>query len=189
MQASGFVLAGGASRRMGRDKALLPYLGEPLACILARTVSQVADSVHIIGDPRLYASLGYPVTPDAVASCGPAGGIYTALLQNLAQWNIVVACDMPRVDAALLQNLVQYARRGDGDCIVPLGPHRQPEPLCAIYHVRCLPVLEHAISQKRLRMRDLVAEMHPVLVNGTEPACLVNVNTPADLRQLEEPAG
>src|SRR5271165_5436727 len=112
MRVAGFVLAGGESRRMGRDKALLPYLGEPLAGILARTVSQVADSVHIIGDPSLYACLGYPVTPDAVAPCGPAGGIYTALLQNLAHWNIVVACDMPRVDTALLQKLVQYADAG-----------------------------------------------------------------------------
>jgi len=189
MRVAGFVLAGGESRRMGRDKALLPYLGEPLAAVLARTVLQVADSVQIIGNPSFYASLGYPVTPDAVAPCGPAGGIYTALLQNLAHWNLVVACDMPRVDAALLQKLVQCARDGNGDCIVPLGPDRQPEPLCAIYHVRCLPVLERAISQKRLRMRDLIAEMHPVLVSGNEAACFVNVNTPADLRQLEEPAG
>jgi molybdopterin-guanine dinucleotide biosynthesis protein A len=188
MRFAGFVLAGGESRRMGRDKGLLPYLGEPLAGFLARTVSQVTDSVHIIADPSRYGHLGYPVVPDAVAPCGPAGGIYTALLQNRAEWNLVVACDMPQIDPNVLWALVQHAAMGGGDCIVPLGPDGQPEPLCAIYHSRCLPALKQAISDKRLRMKDLVAEMHPILVAGTAAACFANVNTPADLRQLEDQA-
>jgi molybdenum cofactor guanylyltransferase len=187
MRFAGFVLAGGASRRMGQDKALLPYLGEPLAGFLAKIVAQVADPVHIIGNPARYGSLGYPVIPDAVAPCGPAGGIYTALLQNLAEWNVLVACDMPRIDANILKTLVKNASKGD--CVVPLGPDGLPEPLCAIYHVRCLPVLKRAIAEDRLKMRDLVSEMHPLFISGTEAACFFNVNTPADLVQLEETAG
>ncbi len=189
MRLAGFVLAGGESRRMGQDKALLPFHGEPLTVSLARTVSQITDRVSIIGDPANYSHLGFPVVADAVPRCGPAGGIYTALLRNETDWNVVVACDMPRVTAALLRTLVRHAvdAEGDcGDCIVPLGFDGQPEPLCAVYHLRCRPVLERAICENRLRMRDLVAELRPVLVSGADPGCFLNVNTPADWRQVEE---
>lgn len=179
---------------MGQDKALLPYHGEPLTVAIAKIVSQITDCVHIIGDPARYGHLGFPVIADAVAGCGPAGGIYTALLQNEAEWNIIVACDMPNVTAELMRTLASHAAAAQGDCdapedcIVPLGFDRQPEPLCAIYHLRCRPVLERAIRENRLRMRDLVAELRPVLVSGTDPGCFVNVNTPADWRQVEEAA-
>ena len=188
MRLAGFVLAGGQSRRMGQDKALLPYHGEPLTVAIAKTVSQITECVHIIGDPARYGHLGFPVIADAVAGCGPAGGIYTALLQNEAGWNVVVACDMPNVTAELMRTLASHAVQGPRDCIVPLGFDGQPEPLCAIYHLRCRPALEQAIRENRLRMRDLVAELRPVLVSGTDPGCFVNVNTPADWRQVEEAA-
>jgi len=183
MRLAGFVLAGGESRRMGRDKALLLYHGQPLAASLAQTVSQLTDSVHIIGDPTRYGRLGYPVIADAVAARGPAGGIYTALLRNETEWNVIVACDMPRITVELLRTLAQHIAPGCGDCIVPLGPDGDPEPLCALYHVRCRPVLEQAICDNRLRMRDLVMELQPVLVPGLDPSCFANLNSPTDLEE------
>ena len=79
MQASGFVLAGGASKRMGQDKALLPYRGTTLVEHVAKTVREAAGSVALIGDPARLGQLGLPVFPDELPSCGPASGIYTAL--------------------------------------------------------------------------------------------------------------
>ena len=75
MEPSGFVLAGGLSSRMGRDKALLPYRGKTLVEHVAETVSEALPEssrpVAIIGDPGRYGNLGYPVHPDSVPGCGP----------------------------------------------------------------------------------------------------------------------
>jgi molybdopterin-guanine dinucleotide biosynthesis protein A len=190
MRLAGFVLAGGRSRRMGQDKALLAFRGQPLGAHLAGLLARVADSAHIVGDPVTYGHLGYPVLGDLIPGCGPAGGLYTALCHTQTQWIVIVACDMPHITEPLLRALAQHAARdGEANCIVPLGPDGQPEPLCALYHQRCRPVLEQAISEKRLRMRDLVTELKAVLVSPAEAnACFANVNTPADWRQLEEQA-
>ncbi|MEO7144809.1 MAG: NTP transferase domain-containing protein, partial [Bryobacteraceae bacterium] len=76
---AGFVLAGGLSTRMGRDKAWLPHRGTTLAAYVAGEVLRAAGSVTLVGDPAKYARLGHPVVADHVAGRGPLGGILTAL--------------------------------------------------------------------------------------------------------------
>src|SRR5579862_3839386 len=108
MVAAGFVLAGGRSRRMGRDKALLPYRGAPLIAHVAGTVEKVLDDsghVAIVGAPDRYRDLGYRVLADLFPGCGPLGGIVTALSLAESDWNLIVACDMPNLDPADLRKL------------------------------------------------------------------------------------
>ena len=171
---------------MGRDKALLPYRGATLIQYLAEIVGKAAGSVNVIGDPARYGRFGYPVHTDIVPGCGPAGGIYTALSAGLAEWNLIVACDMPGITVEILRGLVERTENARGNCIVPLGPDGQPEPMCAVYHARCLPPVERAIRDRRFKMRDLVQELEPVFVSAIEAACLANINTPADWAQVEE---
>ncbi len=179
MQASGFVLAGGASKRMGQDKALLPYRGTTLVEHVAKTVSEAAGSVALIGDPDRLGHLGLAVFPDEMPHCGPASGIYTALRVTATDWNMVVACDMPAVSADILRELLRWAETSERNCVAAIGPYRQPEPLCALYHRRCLHALAGAIRDKRLRMRDLIKEIGAVWV-PVDATALANVNTPAD---------
>ena len=82
MQCAGFVLAGGGSRRMGRDKALLPWRGSTLIQFVAGQVLNAAGSVTLIGNPDGLAGLGYPVIGDLHPGCGPLGGLETALRQG-----------------------------------------------------------------------------------------------------------
>jgi len=173
------VLAGGASTRMGRDKALLPYRGATLVKYIASVVEQAAGSVALIGDERRYRDLGYPVYADKIPHCGPMGGIYTALSVTATDWNLVVACDMPLLSAAVLERLVERAFKSSADCIVGTASG-EPEPLCAAYHRRLLPALEGAIADKRLKMKDLIAEFKFEPMALAEPGALANVNTPAD---------
>lgn len=188
MPRTGFVLAGGTSSRMGRDKALLPYRGGALIQYLAEIVREAAGSASVIGDPGRYARFGYPVYADRVAGCGPAGGIYTALSAGLAEWNLIVACDMPGITVEILRALLSRTNSASGDCIVPIGPDCQPEPMCAVYHARCLPQIELAVRGKRFKMRDLVHELKPVFVGAVDAACLANINTPADWAEIAEKA-
>jgi molybdopterin-guanine dinucleotide biosynthesis protein A len=184
MQASGFVLAGGASKRMGRAKALLPYRGITLVEYVADAVRGAAGAVVLIGDPVALIHLGLPVLRDEIPGCGPAGGIYTALRASATDWNLVVACDMPAVSGGALCELINAAEKSESDCVAAASPDGRPEPLCAVYHRRCLPALERAIKDKRLKMRHLVREMG-VSVVAVAPAVLANVNTPDEWSEFE----
>jgi molybdopterin-guanine dinucleotide biosynthesis protein A len=186
---SGYVLAGGRSTRMGRDKALLPYRGATLAAHVAGIVREALSipgqtgAVALIGDPVRYANLGYPIHADLVADCGPLGGIFTAVTLAATDWSLVVACDMPGLSIVSLRTLIARAGQCLGNCVIATGAGGEPEPLCAIYHRRCLPVLDRAVRDKRLKMRDLVPELEPEIV-PLPPSALANVNTPEEWADL-----
>jgi molybdopterin-guanine dinucleotide biosynthesis protein A len=190
MEASGFVLAGGKSSRMGRDKAALPYGGTTLANYVASLVREAAGTVAILGDPERYGALGYPVYPDLIAGCGPLGGVYTGLSVTSSDWSLLVACDMPSLTSAILRTLLDRAASSvtassATDCVAASGSDGEPEPLCAAYHRRCLPVVKQAIEDKRLKMKDLLGELRTEVVSFASLA-LVNLNTPAEWREFSE---
>lgn len=185
MRLSGFVLAGGGSSRMGRDKALLPYRGTTLLEHVARAVREAAGTVALIGNPDLYGGLGYPVYPDQLPGCGPLGGIHTALSVSVTDWNLVVACDMPGISAEALLILLDGAAKSLKSCVIAQGPGGEPEPLCAVYHRRCLPALARAIRDKYLKMKHLVVQLDAE-TRAMDPAALANVNTPAEWARFEE---
>lgn len=164
---------------MGRDKALLPYHGKPLAAHVAGVVAETlgpAGSVALIGEPGRYRDLGFPVHADVLAGCGPLGGVITALSLTTTEWNLVVACDMPRLSAPDLRTLVERALKSPAACVAASAGRGEPEPLCAVYHRRCLARLESAARDKCFKMKDLLVELHPELV-PMAPGSLANVNT------------
>ncbi|MBX9599604.1 MAG: molybdenum cofactor guanylyltransferase [Bryobacteraceae bacterium] len=176
----GFVLAGGGSRRMGRDKAMLAVHGEPMLRKVAEQVRQASGSVTLIAPPELYAGLGFEVVADSVPPCGPAGGILTALELGRAQWNLVAACDMPALDSGLLRRLLEEASTGDGlECVAACHPRGDPEPLCAVYSLSVLPLLRREIGEGRLKMRDLLKKMRVSTISASADS-ITNVNTPED---------
>ena len=174
---AGFVLAGGRSSRMGRDKALLPAGSGTLAGQIAAMVRQAAGNVTLIGPPERYSFLGFPVVADAREGCGPLGGLYTALRLSRADWNLVVACDMPGLTAPFLVELFDAAARAGKDCVVPVTAGGL-EPLCAVYHARLLPAAESALDRKQLAMHDFVRQVDACLWPVRDTAVLENLNTP-----------
>src|ERR1700737_3888460 len=185
MEATGFVLAGGRSARMGRDKALLPYRGTTLLEHIASIVRQAAGTAAIIGDAHRYREVGYPVYPDQVPQCGPIGGIYTALSVTSSDWNLVVACDMPMLSSPVVRRLIEHSVQSPGVCIVGVGPGGEPHPLCAVYHRRCLPLLDQATRDKRFRRRGLLRELNAEQV-ALDATALANVNTPGEWARFED---
>lgn len=187
MAPSGFVLAGGRSRRMGRDKALLPYRGRVLVAHVAAVLQEALGppaGIAILGDPDCYRDLGYPVHADLIPNCGPLGGIVTALRLTETDWNLVVACDMPGLTASNLRMLAQRAAESQAHCIAASGPTGDPEPLCAVYHRRSLVALDRALHDKRLKMKDLLPELQLESV-PFPAAALANVNTPEEWTQFQ----
>ncbi len=180
MRHAGFVLVGGTSSRMGQDKALLPFRGTTLAGYAAQLVEDAAGSATLVGDPRLYGPLGYPVIQDTMPGAGPLGGIATALGASPADWNLIVACDMPGLTAKLLRALIEQAESDVGDCLVPHGASGCPEPLCAVYHRRCFGVIARALQCGVRKVTDGLAGLRVVEPSLEASGLFVNINTPQD---------
>ncbi len=199
---SAAVLAGGQSRRMGRDKALLPLRpgDPPLAATVIARARLVADEVFVVARDRpAYAAFGVPVVPDLEHDAGTLGGIATALHASANEHCLVLACDLPFLNAALLRWLATEPR--DYDALVPRlpGESRQGgkfvfQTLHAIYGKGCLPVIQRRLTEGRrqivgffdeVRLRPVDADVIAAIDPGFRS--FFNANTPEaaeEARQL-----
>jgi molybdopterin-guanine dinucleotide biosynthesis protein A len=182
----GFVLAGGRSLRMGRDKALLPW-GETdlLGHALARLRAVVPDVRILPGSEGRYRDRGAPVEVDRVMDAGPLAGVLAALEGAAGRAGLVLAVDLPFVPVPLLSRLVELAT--DFDAVVPVSP-RGPEPLCAVYGPACLPPIRARLAAGDLSVTGLWSEVRLREVPPAELAAFGdplqlfrNLNSPADL--------
>ena len=182
----GYVLAGGASRRMGTPKALLPFRSRTLIEYVAGEVSKAAGNVTIVGRPELYTGLGFDAIEDGQPGFGPLGGLLTALSSADADWSLVVACDLPRITAAFLGELIEAARHSrEADCVVAKSEHGV-EPLCAVWHARVIPQLRCALESRRLKMKEVVDLVAAVACPVPDPRILCNINAPEDWATVHE---
>jgi len=163
-----FILTGGLSTRMGRDKARLRLGGRTLAQWVRARV----------------ASLGVPVRSirrDLVPRCGPLGGVYTGLARCRTERAIFLSCDMPRVDARLLRRLLRAGGQAAVACF-GRGGVIEPFPLLIRREMR-------ADIWRRIRRRELALRRLPLRVVPVTRAewrrCFLNVNTPADFMALK----
>ena len=118
-----------------------------MAEFVARAVDSAAGSAILVGDPVIYGEFGYKVVADLHPGEGPRGGILTALDHTRADWNLVVACDMPGLSAGFLRRLLDAAEQRGAAALMPAGPSGRPEPLCAVYHRRAQPEIEAAFGR------------------------------------------
>jgi molybdenum cofactor guanylyltransferase len=186
MRAAGYVLVGGRSRRMGTDKALLPWGTGILLDRVAGEVRTAAGDVTLVGDPAKYSNYGYPVIGDRMPGNGPLSGVVAALSHSPADWSLIVACDMPNLTAEFLTSLLDaaFSSTVQIDCVAP-QTEAGPEPLCALYHQRALPLLNSFLEHKFLKMQDAVRDLRTQYLPFTGTPWFRNLNTPEDLQTHE----
>jgi len=187
------VQAGGQSRRMGRDKALLPFLGQPLILrVIERVRPAAAEMLLIANDPEKFQFTGLAAIPDRIPGLGVLGGLLTALHAARHPFVALVACDMPFVSAALLTYQAELIEHSGADVVIPQSAHGL-EPLHAVYRREtCLPLVEQAVSLglRRLDSWFELATLRVLSPEDTRPydpqglAC-ANLNTPEDLAWAE----
>ena len=194
---AGFILAGGESSRMGVDKGLLEIAGVPMIARAARLVESVVGSpVVVVGTPEKYRGLGLPAIADDWPGCGPLGGIATALRASDAEWNLIVACDLPYLTRTWLEYLLQRARDSAEEAVVArnLTPanRRGAEPLCAMYQKGSEPELRRALERGVRKVTDGLAELRVEMIEpakwkgfDSDGLLFKNVNTPADYEQAK----
>lgn len=130
---TGFVLAGGASSRMGTRKEHLIIQGETLMERQLRLLRRVCRTVAIIGSSMGPIRVDAPVIEDLIPSCGPLGGLYTALCFTRTEFNLILGCDLPRLNSRFLEFLCHQAALSRSALTVPMSGRRKFEPLCAVY--------------------------------------------------------
>lgn len=141
---SGFVLAGGKSTRMGRDKAAISLNGRTLLEHALGTLRQVCSDVLILGSPQLYGNCGAEVVEDIFPGCGPLGGIHAALLHTRTRFNLIIAVDTPFLSVGFLRFMMDHAVASNAAVTTPeIAGYRQP--LCSVYSRDFLPIAEQAL--------------------------------------------
>jgi len=192
------ILAGGRSRRMGRDKAFVPFDGRPLvarAVALGRAISPLAmlvvhrDQLDEDRYRQLAADLEIRLCADEYDYKGPLGGLVTALRSGQTCNGVVLlACDMPYLTRELIQLLIECHRAGGYAATVPVDQEGRLQPLVGVYSESVLPVAEEMIGLDILRFEVLLARVRTRVIDFTEIAHLrgserffTNLNRPADL--------
>ena len=192
-ETSAAILAGGRARRFGGlDKSRLVVDGTPIIVRQLAVLQVVAREVFVVAsESSRFADLSVPVRADVVPDAGALGGILTAVETAASPFVLVVACDLPFLQADLLGMLVDRAARADGAWI---RSERGVEPLIACYTRGSAPRIRRAVEAGHLKAADLgdVLQMQEVTEQETaafgDPArLLANLNTPDDYRRIQYP--
>lgn len=182
------ILAGGASSRMGQNKALLSFRGRPLMLHLLAKLRPLFDPLLIgANDPSPYVAYGVPIVPDVLTERCALTGIHAILTAARTEYVFVVACDMPFLNPALIERMV--SRRIGHDVVVPES-NRGIEPLHSLYSRTCIDPIEETVREgswkvtdfyRRVRVDPWRVRDEQWTVDGQSP--FFNLNTPDDLRR------
>jgi molybdenum cofactor guanylyltransferase len=194
-QISGFILAGGESSRMGRDKARLELAGVPLILRTARLVESIAVAPAIIGNPEAYRGFHLRAIVDDWPGAGPLGGIATALRAASAPWSLIVATDLPYLTREWLEYLIARALASSADAVLPMNA-RGAEPLCAMYHKRAEPAIRRALESGTRKVTDGLLEIRVETIApaewkpyDSEGLLFKNMNSPEDYEEAQAKLG
>lgn len=187
----GFILAGGASRRMGADKARLVIAGQTFAQKIAAEMSRLTSAITLVGpavdNPGLLES-----TPDIYEKWGALGGLHAALHNCTTEWALITACDLPFVSSELFERMADL--RANFEAVAPIQADKFPQPLCALYRVNpCLRVADELIQQGERRPIKLLQTVQTRWIHFHELSDLNgsarffdNINTPDDYARAQD---
>lgn len=184
------IVAGGKSSRMGTDKAFVPLNGKPMIEHVLAAVTGLGNEVIIISNnPKRFATYPLPIFSDNYLDAGPLGGLQTALSSAQNPFILVVACDMPWLNRALLAHMLSL--RNSADVIVPRWLSH-PEPLHAVYHKNCLGPIEAYLNAKKYKVIGFYEKVRVRYLEKPEIAqfdptgrSFANINTPEDLASAQ----
>ena len=187
----GYVLAGGASRRFGADKALVEFAGRTLLSRMCELVAATIGSVHVVAPARRYNDQVLSLIEDRWPHEGPLGGIITALRATQEAisgepWNVMVSCDMPFLTGEWLGYLADYAMASEAEVVIPRSASGL-EPLCACWRTSALDKLQTAFDEGIRKITDAAERLRTEILDETHwkrfdsaGRLFWNMNTPQD---------
>lgn len=191
---SAIILAGGQSSRMGQDKALISLQGVPLLRRVCQIALHCANEVYVVTPwperyqdilPNACRLLQEVPLPGETRPHGPLVGFAQGLAQVKTDWVLLLACDLPQLQANVLQEWTTQLEKTDKNVMAVLPRHAKGwEPLCGFYRRQCLLMLTQFINEGGRSFQSWLAQ-HPVqelMIQDTQ--LLFNCNTPTDLERL-----
>jgi len=188
------IQAGGESRRMGADKALLPFLGQPLILRPLNRLSALADEVLVTSNhPENYRFLGFNPIADRLPGHGALGGLFTALSAARYPYVAVAACDMPFASLEIFTLELVLLQETGVDAVIPRS-EAGVEPFHAVYRREtCLPYVQSALEVGKRRVDAWFDEVNirylekdDMLTLDPEQLAFLNINTPEELQEAEK---
>ena len=180
-----FILAGGKSRRMGTDKGLVKFKGNPMISHIIEILDKLNLKTSIVSSNEEYLKFGKPVYKDVIPNKGPLGGLYTALEYSQAPMVILLACDMPSINRKVIQSLMTVAEPGK---IAIATDKTEISPLFACYPRSLKDKVANALLADELKMQNFISKQSHVVLDlnslgNTE--ILQNLNTIEELKAAE----
>jgi molybdopterin-guanine dinucleotide biosynthesis protein A len=188
---SGVILAGGRSTRLGQNKAFLEINGQPLIERIADRLAQVCEEIIVVtNEVDEYEHLEAAVVADILPGKGALGGLFSGLKAAGNQHSLVVGCDMPFLNLALLRYMQGFAEAYD--VVIPrVG--RFVEALHAVYSKSCLPHIERRLQTGDLQITRFLSdvrvgyvEQEEIEVFDPDHLSFFNINSQADLQEACE---
>lgn len=198
---TGVILAGGKSRRMRQNKALMRLGDDTLIEHVIQRIRPVTNELLLItNSPDEYTHLNIPMHSDIVPNCGALGGIYTGLTYASNEVSICVGCDNPFLQQNLLSYLVSII--GEYDAVLPYtiekcssnadNPQSKLQTLCGVYSNRCIPIIESMLKESELRVHALQERANVLCISpevwktyDSEGYSFFNINIPDDFEQAQ----
>jgi molybdenum cofactor guanylyltransferase len=200
LDARAYVLAGGASSRFGRDKALVRLGTRPMLLEIVQLARTCASEVAVVAAAQKYAGLDgtLQIIEDRWPGEGPLGGIITALQHTAAtarpaEWNLILSCDMPFLTAEWLQFLIAQAGASATEIqvILPHSAHG-PEPLCACYRTGAVAALKNVFDRGVRKVTQALQQVRTEVLDDSvwkrfdsAGHLFWNMNTPADFAEAQ----
>jgi molybdopterin-guanine dinucleotide biosynthesis protein A len=182
---SGIILAGGRSSRMGVDKGLMDFNGQPLVKYAIELLDMFCNDIIISANMPDYERFGYPVVPDKKEGLGPAEGIISTLNKAKNEWCIILSCDVPFVTPSIINRLSEEIK--NCNAVVPRHANGV-EPLVAIYNKKFLKTFEECIGKGINKMQDILEKGEVCYVDFQEELdvdshLFDNINSFSDIKE------
>ena len=199
LQRSTVILAGGFSRRFGRDKGSVVLAGKPLICHVIEKVSNIVDEIVVVVSSKnqkekleIILEEKANLVIDKTESQSPLVGAMTGFESAKGEVSLLLPCDTPLVSTQVVQFLLDIC--SDRSAVIPRWPSGYIEPLQAAYHTKsALTAAKTALEQRKMNMRSMIDNLNVVryistmVLEDLEPKLLTffNINTPQDLKRAE----
>lgn len=193
MKASGIILAGGQSSRMGENKALLDIAGQTNIERIKEQLQSVFSDVFLIANIKEpYEFLNIEIIHDVYKGKGPLAGIHAGLNASSDDINFFVACDMPFVSAELARYFAEVCE--NYDAVVP-RINGKLHPLFSVFRKSTLPKIEYCLQEDNLRIRDLLDDLNVRVLDEKDIASVIpdnmervfyNMNYPSDYQEVKQ---
>jgi molybdenum cofactor guanylyltransferase len=188
---TGIILAGGKSSRLGSDKGLFEFNGKKLIEYPLNVLRKYCSELIISANDSNYEQFGEIVVADEIPDKGPVGGITSCLKKSTGNWNLVLACDMPFINQAFIDYLLENLEGHSG--VVPFH-HGWMEPLAAVYHKNLTALFSDALKNNDLSLYQIVQSSNIPLLPVENlllefPQLFSNFNTPSDLEKITTNSG